>query len=179
MAKSMGGHESPIADTHVWLTPRYILDALGEFDLDPCSAPDPRAWPTAKSHYTLPVDGLLQPWYGRVWCNPPYGNHVWTWLDRLAAHGCGTALIFARTETSGFISQVWQKASAVLFLHGRISFHRPDGTRADANAGAPSCLVAYGHADAARLSTCGLEGTFVSDWHRTQPDDDTLDLEFA
>ena len=30
-----------------WLTPPYVLDALGEFDLDPCS-PVVRPWDTAK-----------------------------------------------------------------------------------------------------------------------------------
>ena len=36
----------------------------------------------------------------------------------------GIALIFARTETEGFVREVWGKADAVLFLHGRLNFHR-------------------------------------------------------
>jgi len=50
----------------------------------------------------------------------------------------------------------------VLFLEGRLHFHYPDGTRAKANAGAPSCLVAYGRYDAYKLADSGLEGYFVS-----------------
>jgi hypothetical protein len=96
-----------------------------------------------------------------VWLNPPYSFAAWKWLAKLAGHGKGTALIFARTETVGFVSEVWGKADAVLFLHGRLYFHKPDGSRAAANSGAPSCLVAYGAADADRLKTTTLAGTYV------------------
>jgi len=162
IGRAMGSHQSARMGSDIWLTPRHILDALGPFDLDPCAAPNPTLWPTAKNHITLPDDGLAHQWYGRVWCNPPYGLQAWTWLHRLADHGCGTALVFARTETRGFVEAVWERADAVLFLHGRLHFHYPDGTRAQANAGAPSCLVAYGHGDSDRLLTCGLPGTVWS-----------------
>nr|WP_239652141.1 phage N-6-adenine-methyltransferase [Mycobacterium sp. UM_NZ2] len=150
--------------TDIWLTPRHILDALGPFDLDPCAAPDPKVWPTARNHIRLPDDGLACHWSGRVWCNPPYGMQAWEWLKKLANHGHGTALIFARTETAGFVETVWRSATAVLFLHGRLHFHHPDGTRAVANAGAPSCLVAYGRRDADLLEASGLPGTYVPGW---------------
>jgi hypothetical protein len=159
--QGIGGHHSHKMGTDVWLTPRHILDALGPFDLDPCSAPDPEAWPTAREHITLPTDGLSVPWRGRVWLNPPYGNIGWRWLRRLADHGTGTALLFARTETKGFVETVWNRASAVMFLHGRLHFHHADGTGAKANSGAPSCLVAYGDSDVEKLLSSGLDGTVV------------------
>lgn len=157
----MGSHQSTRAETTTWLTPPHILAALGHFDLDPCAHPD---WPTADRLLCLPEDGLATDWTvgSRVWLNPPYGRETWVWLERLAAHGRGTALIFARTETAGFVEQVWRKATALLFLHGRLHFHAADGTRARANAGAPSVLVAYGEADAEVLRASGLDGTFVS-----------------
>lgn len=156
--RAMGSHQSHRAKTTTWLTPPHVVDALGEFDLDPCAAP---GWPTAKRHIILPEDGLEADWKGRVWLNPPYGMEAWTWLDKLSAHGTGTALVFARTETTGFVKQVWEKATGLLFLHGRLHFHYPDGTRAAANSGAPSVLVAYGERDARILAGCELEGTFV------------------
>ena len=151
-------HQPTRAQTTTWLTPLYILDALGPFDMDPCAHPD---WPTAKRLVCLPEDGLETDWEGRIWCNPPYGRETWTWLDRLATHGQGTALVFARTETKGFINQVWNKATAVMFLHGRVKFHRGDGKLGTSNAGAPSVLVAYGQKDAAILRDSGLAGTFI------------------
>ena len=87
------------------------------------------------------------------------------WLEKLADHNHGTALIFARTETRIFYEQVWQKASALLFLHGRLFFHHPDGRRAKVNAGGPSVLVAYGDQDAAVLQTCKLPGVFMTGWN--------------
>jgi hypothetical protein len=96
-----------------------------------------------------------------VWLNPPYGKEAWAWLARLAEHGTGTALIFARTETAGFVGEVWSKATGILFLHGRLFFHYPDGERAAANAGAPSCLVAYGAEDAKILRESSLAGSYV------------------
>jgi hypothetical protein len=87
----------------------------------------------------------------------------------LADHGTGTALIFARTETSWFIQTVWQRADAALFLHGRVNFHHRDGSRAEWNGGAPSVLVAYGKEDAEVLRRCGLPGTFASGWQTVEP----------
>lgn len=162
MKRSMGSHQSARAITTTWLTPPEIVGALGLFDLDPCAAPSPRPWPTASRHIELPEDGLAADWGdSRVWLNPPYSFEAWRWLDRLADHGKGTALIFARTETAGFVRTVWGRATALLFLHGRLHFHHADGTRAKANSGAPSVLVAYGDRDAVALRESSLDGTYI------------------
>lgn len=163
--RAIGSHESHASGTTVWLTPPHILDALGPFDLDPCAAPQPRPWPTAREHYTKADNGLRQPWHGRVWLNPPYGATASVpFLRRMVEHGRGTALLFARTETQQFRIHVWGAASALLFLAERLHFHRPDGGRAAANAGAPSVLVAYGTEDAMRLKDSGIAGAFVWGW---------------
>lgn len=163
-SKGMSGHHSAKAKSDVWLTPPDVIEALGgwdAFDLDPC-APMPRPWRTARAHYYRPIDGLTAPWRGRVWLNPPYGNAViGRWLARLADHGRGTALIFARTETENFARHVWARASGLLFIEGRLHFHHQDGRRAALNAGAPSVLCAYGVDDLDRLSECGIAGAFV------------------
>jgi len=145
-----------------WLTPPEIIEALGPFNLDPCS-PENRPWDTASKHYSLPHDdGLLMPWEGRVWLNPPYGSELCKWMSRMATHNYGTALIFARTETKAFFKHVWPVASAVLFIEGRLHFHHVDGTRSAANSGAPSVLIAYGHYDAIVLERSGIKGKFLS-----------------
>lgn len=160
--RTMGSHQSAVMRSEVWLTPPHILEALGEFDLDPCAAPEPRPWPTAKRHIALPEDGLSADWgVSRVFLNPPYSSKAVKWLGKMAMHSHGTALVFARTETEWFFETVWRAASAVLFLEGRLYFHRANGERAKANAGAPSCLVAYGQKDARILGMCGLRGAFV------------------
>lgn len=157
---SIGGHQSHAMQKDEWLTPPEIIRALGPFDLDPC-APVVRPWDMASTHYTMHDDGLSKPWSGRVWCNPPYGLEAAAWLDRLAAHGAGTALIFARTETRMFFDHVWDRATALLFIAGRLHFHHVDGRRAPANSGAPSVLIAYGDADAASLRKSGIAGKYI------------------
>ena len=141
-----------------WLTPPELIAALGEFDLDPCAPPpNRRPWPMAKQHYDKAMDGLSQPWFGRVWCNPPYGRTTFVWLNRLAAHGNGIALIFARTETRGFHAEIWEKADAVFFFEGRICFHKITGERGN-TANAPSCLVAYGQSNVCAIQNAADKG---------------------
>ena len=146
-----------------WLTPPEIIQALGPFDLDPC-APIARPWDMATRHYTVQDNGLHLPWEGRVWLNPPYGKETFKWMERLAEHADGIALIFARTETKGFHAQIWNKAKAIFFFEGRLKFHYVDG-RQGGTANAPSCLVAYDEANArAILEACNLrklKGYFV------------------
>lgn len=170
----MGGHQSSSMVKEEWLTPPELLKRLGEFDLDPCAAID-QPWPTAKAHYTRHDNGLRKPWVGRVFLNPPYGGPalVGPWMRRMAAHNHGTALIFARTETALFFQTVWRGATAVLFIEGRLYFYHginnvdkknrihKIGELADANAGAPSVLIAYGAHDAQLLKGCSDLGHFV------------------
>lgn len=166
--RAIGGHQSHNSITQTWLTPPHILTALGPFDLDPCAAPEPRPWPTARIHWGRADNSLNRKWSGRVWLNPPYGARatIEPWMRRMCAHGDGIALIFARTETAVFFDTVWACATAVLFLKGRLCFHRPDGTlpRSDqggGNAGAPSVLVAYGRRNAERLQASDLPGKLL------------------
>lgn len=145
--KGMSGHQRPHHGQSVeWFTPPEILAALGPFDDDPC-APGK-------------TNGLLREWQGRVWLNPPYGPETGIWLERLSQHGNGIALIFARTETKMFFQWVWERSTGLLFLKGRLHFHRADGTRAKANSGAPSVLVAYGDKNAEILQQCKIPGIY-------------------
>lgn len=159
---NLSGHQSPVMGTDEWLTPQWILRPLGKFDLDPCS-PSKRPWNTAEWHYSLPADGLSNEWFGRVWCNPPFGKEAARWLARMSAHGNGIALIPARTETRMFFDCVWESptAKAVCFIRSRPHFCFVDGTPAPFNSGAPICLVAYGEANAECLMASGLGKTIL------------------
>jgi hypothetical protein len=157
--KAYGAHESSSGGTDQWLTPPELLARLGDFDLDPC-APISRPWPTAQRHFTIQDDGLKQQWSGRVWLNPPYANAA-IWMRRMVEHGNGTALLFARTETAMWHDWVWPKASALLFIKGRLSFYTSEGRRGRSNAGAPSALIAYGERDKQILKASQIDGAFV------------------
>lgn len=156
----MGSHQSASMFKDEWLTPPNIIESLGVFDLDPCS-PVFRPWDTAILHYNINDDGLSKEWEGRVFCNPPYGLESAAWLKKLADHGNGIALIFARTETKMFFEHVWKKADALLFIEGRLFFHHVTGERASANAGAPSVIIAYGKNNVDCLESCNIPGKFI------------------
>ena len=143
-----------------WLTPPWITEALGSFDLDPCGAPN---HDIADRTYLLEKgdDGLRDPWFGRVWLNPPYGRASKPFFERMARHGVGTALMFARTDTQLFHQHVFPKASGILFLKGRVKFLTPEFEQRD-RTNAPSCLIAYGSEDARILAAASLPGAFVS-----------------
>ena len=88
-----------------WLTPPEIINALGPFDLDPC-APINRPWPTAANHYTIEDNGLIKPWQGRVWMNPPYGRRIQHWIkkayEQAQAGATIVCLLPARVDTKWF-----------------------------------------------------------------------------
>lgn len=158
---TLGSHQATIGKSQDWITPQWILKALGTFDLDPCAALI-RPWSCAK--HNLTTGGLDAKWAGRVWLNPPFDRRVvGKWVARLAEHGCGTALLHARTEADWFLP-VWRSASAILFLEARIHFHYPDGRRAAANSGAPAVLAAFGIEDALHLRESKIAGAFVTSW---------------
>jgi len=155
---TLGSHQSCVGKSQEHLTPKWIIDRLGPFDLDPCAA-RMRPWSCAAINYC--ADGLTENWHGRVWLNPPFDRYqVGDWILKLASHGTGTALLHARTETEWF-RPAWQSASAMLFLFNRIKFYRVDGTEQEANSGAPVVLLAFGDYDAQRLKSSGIPGALV------------------
>lgn len=155
-------HRRTEESSDVWITPKELIERIGPFDLDPCAAVN-QPWPCAAKSFSEIENGLLQQWRGFVYCNPPYGRKCGAWLDRMALHGDGISLVFARTDTEMFFKYVWPKASAVLFVKGRITFHYPDGTspRKGNNSGGPSVLVAYGDRAVERLERVPELGKFI------------------
>lgn len=154
---SIAGVHLPTPATDEWWTPVEIFEALEfDFDLDPCAPPEPLApWIPALNRYSREQDGLSQPWEGRVWLNPPYGKEVGRWLARLAEHGNGIALIFARTDTRWWQESV-PSADAVCFIAGRLTFIPGAGQAVSGNSGGPSALIAYGAECAKAVRSCGL-----------------------
>lgn len=157
----IGSHQSfGYGKSSTWLTPPHIIRALGAFDLDP-ACPENMPWRTAKRMVTPKEDGLSVTWRGRIWLNPPYGIHTDQWINRLAAHGDGIALIFARTETRIFFPWVWNYADSIFFFWQRIHFHLPSGERSKNNSGGPSVLVAYGKDNTGAIEKSNLDGRLV------------------
>lgn len=111
--------------TDLWETPQEFFDRLNDefgFDLDVCALPE-----NAKcgKYYTPEQDGLLQPWEGVVWCNPPYGREIGQWVERAAKSADNGVLVVmllpARTDTKWFHDYIYGKAE-VRFVRGRLKF---------------------------------------------------------
>ncbi len=143
-----------------WLTPPNLLKKLGDFDLDPC-APINRPWDIAKKHYTEESNGLIKPWFGRVFCNPPYdARNLKAFINKCIQHKNAIALVFARVDTVYFQDVIFQKAHSILFIKGRLKFYNIDGTEGG-TAGAPSCLISFNEENTVVLKNCGIEGKLI------------------
>ncbi len=151
-------NETAVGKTIEWYTPPELFDAIGlMFDLDPASpGAESVPWLPADTHYTIHENGLMQPWHGRIWLNPPYGRLCPAFMDRLVQHDDGMALVYGRTETRWF-QHAATHASAVTFLRERIWFVPSVGEPARSQMG--SVLMAFGLDCAAALRDADLGWT--------------------
>ena len=113
--------------TDLWATPQDFFDKLNEefrFNLDVCALPENAK---CERYFTPEVDGLSQAWAGNVWCNPPYGREIGSWVRRgyLAAKtGYADVVVMllpARTDTRWFHDYIYEKAE-IRFIKGRLKF---------------------------------------------------------
>jgi phage N-6-adenine-methyltransferase len=111
-----------------WATPAWFFAMLderfGPFELDVCA----EAW-SAKCGFYFPkeADGLAQSWWGKCFCNPPFGS-VEAWLEKGLRHArrgeASTLYVLpATTDTDWFFSLA--SLGQVEFVRGRINFDPP------------------------------------------------------
>lgn len=132
----------PNAPTHLvqatgeieWYTPREYIEAaravMGGIDLDPASCDYAQETVQATRYYTLQDNGLVLPWEGTVFMNPPFAHGlVDQFVDRLVTSylsGTVSQAIFVTdncTDTAWF-HQAALAASALCFTKGRINFYQ-------------------------------------------------------
>jgi phage N-6-adenine-methyltransferase len=123
MSKVNDGLFSSASDD--WPTPDDLFATLnGEFrfTLDACAS---AANAKCARFYSRTDNGLAQPWYGRVWCNPPYGRQIGAWVAkaRQASEAGATVvmLIPARTDTAYWHDHA-MRAAEIRFICGRLNF---------------------------------------------------------
>lgn len=152
-----------VVDGDTWLTPRYILDSLGRFDLDPCAADSNPNWTRATYCWIRSDDGLMRQWKGRVFMNPPFSN-TGPWIIKHARHGYGVSLVPASVESRVWRTYVWPKAKAILLLHGRTRFCNPDGSATTGRPLRSIALIAWSEFDAKVLSDSAFAGVLLRYW---------------
>lgn len=161
------------AKTEDWGTPAELVGAVrtifgGEIDVDPCSNP----WSIvgARREVMLPAwretveatrqqaafhfaerlvtfgDGLVEPWAGNVYLNPPYNwRGLSAFMRRAAAYARfdTSSIMLAPSKTS---LKGWQesvpRAAAVCFIDGRVEFRVP-GTGETETAPFSSALILW------------------------------------
>ena len=111
-------------------TPPELLEGMqkwfGRFNLDTCCNP-PLTTPVAPVWYTPTSDGLKSRWFGRSWCNPPFGSEE-TWVTKACFETQGTgsttkvAMIFPVKSSMKWWRLVIKFASNILFVEGRMKF---------------------------------------------------------
>lgn len=117
--------------TDEWATPKSLLrplaDSVGGFDLDPASGAEDD--PHAETAYTADDDGLTQPWFGTVFCNPPFSEKD-EWLakavDETKNGGSDLVVMVLPVDTSTeWYHEYVTQSSVVCFVGpGRQDFDR-------------------------------------------------------
>src|SRR4030095_1049968 len=100
----------------------------------------------AKEHFTEKQNGLEQPWHGRVYVNPPYGDQIAAWTKKIRDEWEGenvseiVALLPARPDTGWWDALTYGTDCCVAcFWHGRLTFVGNDDP-----APFPSVVVYFG-----------------------------------
>jgi hypothetical protein len=133
-------HEVRWSKNTSWVTPKWVFDWLGRFDLDPATF-DGHPWPCATENWS--TGGLDRAWNGRVFLNPPFcSGQIEPFVKKMAEHRNGVLVCAARVETNWFQDYVFGSANAIWFPRGRIKYSLPDGRTPKAVA-FPSCVVFY------------------------------------
>ncbi len=109
--------------------PEFIANVrlvMGEIDLDPASDDVAQQWIQASNYYTPAIDGLAQPWFGRVFLHPPAHGKTAKWTKKLLVEyssGRIEEAVLLVTPSAG--SKWFQKLTRlflVCFPDERISF---------------------------------------------------------
>jgi ParB family chromosome partitioning protein len=126
-----------------WYTPaKYIM---GGIDLDPASCQMANQTVKAARYYTQEENGLMQPWYGRVWLNPPYGKlnpipgSTKSWQKLFVERSIheyrqgnieqAILLLLGNSCFTHYFYPLWEYP--LCFHDGYITFHKPDGSTGD------------------------------------------------
>lgn len=126
--------------TDSYCTPKWLADRLGVFFTDPCS--NPRSHILAANAFSLEqgIDGLVQPWYGRVFLNHPYSKPL-PWMRKLRAEfeleNCTEAVVLAKLDCS---TKWWRELTAPMaewtdlwMFNDRLQFEPPPGVETSSN----------------------------------------------
>ncbi len=131
------GEEHASEEKNDWYTPpEYIAAArevMGDIDLDPASSDIAQKDIQATNYYTKEINGLTEPWEGRIWLNPPYsGEEIKQFIQKLLFHiekkEVSEAIVLTNNATdTHWFHDVLDTAGIVCLTKGRIGFINQEG----------------------------------------------------
>lgn len=154
----MGSSESP-----EWYTPTYIVNLVRDFfeviSVDPCSNSRERPNVPAEVLWTKEDDGLSQPWHGNVYMNPPYGDEIGPWVERMVDLYRAQTIDQAIALLPGRIDTAWFQPLydyPMCNVRGRVKFQN-----AENSAPFPSVIVYLGADEQGFIDTFKQLGPIV------------------
>ncbi len=125
---------APVSEQDDYYTPPHFVvmarNVMGSIDLDPASHNQANKIHRIPNILTMEDDGLIHPWSGNVWVNPPFSN----WKQWAAKIWCEytsgrvdslIALCATRTLTAGHFQPLLSNSNAICIHTGRFSFIGP------------------------------------------------------
>ncbi|MCT4602493.1 MAG: phage N-6-adenine-methyltransferase [Marinifilum sp.] len=130
-------------------TPKYIIEAIGQIDLDPCAG-----LKTNIADVNWTANGLEKKWFGFVYCNPPFSEKE-LWIEKMIKHNNGILLLPERGSAPWF-GPLAMRAQKYFVMGKKINFI---GGNSSNNIG--SVLFPFGTEAELRIKNSGLPGHFV------------------
>lgn len=138
---------SPSLKSNEWYTQaRYVQavkEVLGGIDLDPASCAEANETVQATNYFCKEEDGLMLPWFGRVFLNPPYSAEgaargmepgrarkavITQWIEKLIEDYKEGHVSSAILLTKADVKQKWFQLLwnyPICIVQSRILFNRP------------------------------------------------------
>jgi ParB family chromosome partitioning protein len=133
--KKVTVHVSNNSGKYEWHTPKKFVDAarevMGNIDLDPASSEIANKVIQADIIFTEQDSGLVHPWSGNIWMNPPYNNSLVReftkkMVEDLPNINQACVLVNNATETRWF-QHISGKCDMMCMVSGRIKFLDENG----------------------------------------------------
>lgn len=116
-----------------WATPQPGWENLNrefDFTLDAAASADNAKCPRYYDGLTPETDGLLRPWFGTTWINPPYNpkGEIERWLLKAleeCAKGVSSVLLIPMASSRGYFNDIIIPYADWWTFNGRIAFDDP------------------------------------------------------
>ena len=148
MPQGYKGSTTPESERDSWATPPFIFHWLDDafiFDVDLAASHKNKK---CERYFTVDDDALNNDWHGfdskTGFCNPPYSN-ISPWINKAIQEsklGFTTVMLIPTPNGESYYNDVFENATEIVFITGRLSFIAADGKPKSGNPKG-SCVVIF------------------------------------